>query len=267
MARNAVGIASPSLGRHLKGTSSRKKQARRERITRAKERAALVAVANSQTDLLSGLDAFRTYVCNELDVRVEAFSGPQLCESDIDACMSLLRSNMGTLYERSSWGWDEATKRAGLVDAATRVVLLRMQPTRPDLAACEDDWVIVEHPEHPPTPPPQRNVGFLHLSFTIEDERPVLYVLELQLEEEVREKGLGKFLMQLAEVLARKYGMEALMLTVFKTHKKALDFYRQKLRYAIDESSPSLWNHDADYEILSKPVEPQPQEITERTCS
>merc|ERR1719399_2742242 len=153
--------------------------------------------------------------------------------------MSLLRSNMGEMYERSSWGWDEAAKRAGFAEAATRVVLLRTQPARLELAACEDDWVVVEHPDKPPTPPPCRTVGFLHLQFTIEDERPVLYVLELQLAEDVRQQGLGKFLMQLAEVLARKYGMEALMLTVFKTHKKALDFYRHKLRYSIDESSPS----------------------------
>ena len=47
-------------------------------------------------------------------------------------------------------------------------------------------------------------VGFVHYRFVIEEELPVLYVYELQLESRVQGKGLGKFLMQLIELIAQK---------------------------------------------------------------
>lgn len=47
-------------------------------------------------------------------------------------------------------------------------------------------------------------VGFVHYRFTLEEELPVLYVYEIQLESCVQRKGLGKFLMQLIELIAHK---------------------------------------------------------------
>lgn len=45
-------------------------------------------------------------------------------------------------------------------------------------------------------------VGFVHFRFILEEEVPVLYVYELQLQHHVQGKGLGKFLMQLIEHIA-----------------------------------------------------------------
>lgn len=47
-------------------------------------------------------------------------------------------------------------------------------------------------------------VGFVHYRFTMEEDVPVLYVYELQLDPRVQGKGLGKFLMQLIELIAHK---------------------------------------------------------------
>lgn len=47
-------------------------------------------------------------------------------------------------------------------------------------------------------------VGFVQYRFIVEEEIPVLYVYELQLEPRVQGKGLGKFLMQLIELIADK---------------------------------------------------------------
>lgn len=47
-------------------------------------------------------------------------------------------------------------------------------------------------------------IGFVHYRFLIEEELPVLYIYELQLEPCAQGKGLGKFLMQLIELIARK---------------------------------------------------------------
>lgn len=47
-------------------------------------------------------------------------------------------------------------------------------------------------------------VGFLHYRFTVEEDVPVVYIYELQLESFIQNKGLGKFLMQLIELISRK---------------------------------------------------------------
>lgn len=47
-------------------------------------------------------------------------------------------------------------------------------------------------------------VGFVQYRFVLEEEIPVLYVYELQLEPRVQGKGVGKFLMQLVELMAQK---------------------------------------------------------------
>lgn len=47
-------------------------------------------------------------------------------------------------------------------------------------------------------------LGFLHFRFTLEEEIPVLYLYELQLDTSVQGKGLGKFLMQLVDLIAQE---------------------------------------------------------------
>ena len=47
-------------------------------------------------------------------------------------------------------------------------------------------------------------LGFVHYRFVLEEDFPVVYVYELQLESTAQKKGLGKFLMQLIELVARK---------------------------------------------------------------
>ena len=68
-------------------------------------------------------------------------------------------------------------------------------------------------------------VGFCHLRFDWEDDDLVLYVYEIQLIADVRQRGLGKFLMQTMELLARRAQMEAVMLTVMGTDAAARSFY------------------------------------------
>lgn len=88
----------------------------------------------------------------------------------------------------------------------------------------------------------------------LEGECTVLYVYELQLTAEYRGKGLGKFVMQLLELLANKHKMQFIMLTVFKNNDGAMRFYLDRLKYSVDETSPSRCAVDdkSSYEILSK---------------
>ena len=58
-------------------------------------------------------------------------------------------------------------------------------------------------------------VAFVHYRFVVEEDFPVLYVYELQLEKCVQGKGLGKFLMQLLELIACKvFVLEPLLIHI-----------------------------------------------------
>ncbi|KAL0415567.1 UNVERIFIED_CONTAM: N-alpha-acetyltransferase 40 [Sesamum latifolium] len=110
-------------------------------------------------------------------------------------------------------------------------------------------------------------VGFVHYRFILEEEVPVVYVYELQLEPRVQGKGLGKFLMQLIELIACKNRMGAVVLTVQRANLSAMDFYIRKLGYTISAISPSrvdpLLGLEKSYEILCKTFDNEAQAVLE----
>ena len=99
------------------------------------------------------------------------------------------------------------------------------------------------------------NVAFLSYRWDIEDGFPVMYVYELFVAESVRRMKIGQSLMLLAETLCQQNNIPKIVLTVFERNESAMRFYRQKLKYCIDDDSPSKWGHQTGYEILSKSVD------------
>lgn len=96
----------------------------------------------------------------------------------------------------SEWPTEEKVKRREMVAPEARYIFVR-EGEPPNASATEDKAPIV---------------GFVHYRFTLEEEVPVLYVYELQLEPRLQRKGLGKFLMQLIELIARKVKISILQL-------------------------------------------------------
>ncbi|GFR60799.1 N-alpha-acetyltransferase 40 [Elysia marginata] len=61
--------------------------------------------------------------------------------------------------------------------------------------------------------------------------------------------------MQILELMANKYEMKNVMLTVFKQNNVANEFFKKKLKYTVDDISPEQGIYDEEdvsYEILSK---------------
>lgn len=58
--------------------------------------------------------------------------------------------------------------------------------------------------------------GFVHYRFTLEEEVPVLYVYEIQLESRIQGKGLGEFMMQLIELIASKVRVSQSLLYLYR---------------------------------------------------
>eukprot|EP00743_Colponemidia_sp_Colp-15_P001729 GILK01001889.1.p2 GENE.GILK01001889.1~~GILK01001889.1.p2 ORF type:complete len:216 (-),score=41.74 GILK01001889.1:884-1531(-) len=168
----------------------------------------------------------------ESSFRVELF--PKLTSDHLDWCVALLSDNMKQYYE-SVWGWNEREKRKELIHEASRILLL------------------FDSTDNQPK-------AFLHFRFEVVDNKiPVLYVYEIQLSMDIRGRGVGRYLMELVEQIARTTKMKQVMLTCFKQNESAMQFYGRALGYELDPSDPSYFPEQfpggVQYCILSKRIE------------
>ena len=81
-------------------------------------------------------------------------------------------------------------------------------------------------------------VAFCHFRFDYEEDESVLYLYEIQVDDDNRSKGLGTFMIHMMELLAIRTRMEKVMLTVQAKNKRAQSFY-EKCGFEIDPSSPT----------------------------
>ncbi|XP_062849283.1 N-alpha-acetyltransferase 40 isoform X1 [Trichomycterus rosablanca] len=212
--------------------SSRAKEKKQRRL---EERAAMDAVcakvvaANKLDDPLAAFPVFKKYDRNGLNLEIECKRVTALSSITVEWAYELTRANMQTLYEQSEWGWKEREKREEMKDERAWYLLARDADSAP--------------------------VAFSHFRFDVECGDEVLYCYELQLESKARRKGLGKFLVQILQLIANSTQMKKVMLTVFKHNHGAYQFFREALQFEIDETSPSMSGCCGDeysYEILSR---------------
>ncbi|KAG5196491.1 hypothetical protein MJG53_016869 [Ovis ammon polii x Ovis aries] len=212
--------------------SSKAKEKKQKRL---EERAAMDAVcakvdaANRLGDPLEAFPVFKKYDRNGLNVSIECKRVSGLEPATVDWAFDLTKTNMRTMYEQSEWGWKDREKREEMTD--------------------DRAWYLIAW-ENRSVP-----VAFSHFRFDVECGDEVLYCYEVQLESKVRRKGLGKFLIQILQLMANSTQMKKVMLTVFKHNHGAYQFFREALQFEIDDSSPSMsgcCGEDCSYEILSR---------------
>ncbi|KAK1940664.1 N-alpha-acetyltransferase 40 [Phytophthora citrophthora] len=193
-----------------------------------------LAAANAVLDVMVDFQAFSHYARNGANVTVRGAQSKTLTETTREEIVTLFENNMKCLYEASEWGYDAAAKRTELFEVEARYLLVHGKSGEAS---------------------PDSLVGFAHFRFVEDEGALVLYLYEVQLAPSAQRQGLGKFLMQLLLLVARKHGMELMVLTVFKSNTGAMKFYRERLGFEIDETSPSACGDNSqDYEILSKSV-------------
>lgn len=100
----------------------------------------------------------------------------------------------------SEWQVEEKVKRKEMVSPEARYIFV--YETADSDANQMSESVIRRGSRNVHASDKETIVGFVHFRFTLEEEVPVLYVYELQLEPLVQGKGLGNFLMQLIELIA-----------------------------------------------------------------
>ncbi|KAF5206868.1 N-alpha-acetyltransferase [Thalictrum thalictroides] len=230
-----------------------KKIKRREILENNKAIEEIIKAASTEKDHLVAFPPFRHYNRNGLSVYLESGSGEQLSSPMKHYIQTLLKVNMKGAYG-PEWSTEEKIKRREMVAPEARYIFVRGDPNAmateifslPENKEKHNCWIGDGNPV----------VGFVQYRFVVEEDVPVAYVYELQLEGRVQGKGLGKFLMQLIELIARKSRMGAVVLTVQKANGLATNFYINKLRYMISTISPSkvnpLLGAEKSYEILCK---------------
>jgi len=214
--------------------NSKAAEKKRERLDMEKKmnwRVALVKAANSASDPLENLPSFKKYSKNEVEVEITAERVTDLDKVTQKWLMDLITTNMKKLYEESEWGWKEATKREEMFDDRAWYLIARS-------TGSEDAGKLL---------------AFAHFRFDMDYDDEVLYLYEIQLEDCVKRKGLGKFMMQVLEIMAFKADMRKIMLTCFKHNPAAQKFFKGSLKYEIDETCPEDDVYEQnDYEIISK---------------
>lgn len=226
---------------------AQKRIKRKEALERKKIVDELIRVAYSKKDHLSSLPSFHRYCTNGLSVYLESGTGDKLSSFLKQYIQQLLKVNMEGPFG-SEWPTEEKVKRREMVAWEARYIFVYRDPNSAGnkMSAFEERRNSIMR---------SSIVGFIHYRFVVEEEVPVLYLYELQLDARVQGKGLGKFLMQLIEAIAKQNGVSAVVLTVQKANLSAMKFYMTKLGYNISAMSPSrlhLTGFETNYEILCK---------------
>eukprot|EP00803_Ostreobium_quekettii_P004259 evm.model.scf_468.12 EVM.evm.TU.scf_468.12 scf_468:71324-72010(+) len=214
-------------------SKSKQKKEERKRANEAatnmhKEVVQILAAAKQDLNPFDHFLPFQIYERRGLDLKLMHYPSDTLPLSLMAWCVKLCEENMRALYE-PVWGWNKDKKSKQLMHPDSRFIVAsrRSEPNEP--------------------------LAYTNYRYEEEGGCPVLYVYELQVEKSVQRLGVGKFVMQLMELMARRNKMDAIMLTVLNQNTAGAQLY-QKLGYVVDESSPSIacpWE-ECGYEILRK---------------
>lgn len=160
---------------------------------------AAVDKANKLVDPLEPFSVFRKFNKNGLTTELSVHRVTDLDEETKLWIFNLTKRNMQEKYMQSNWTWKDSQKLEELTDEAA--------------------WYLIAK-----TPEGQK-LGFSHFRFDMDYGDEVLYCYELQLETSVQRKGLGKFMMQVLELIGFTNNMKKVVLTVLKLNPTS-DFFK-----------------------------------------
>lgn len=93
-------------------------------------------------------------------------------------------------------------------------------------------------------------LGFVNFRFDMDEVYDVVYLYEVQVDPEAQRKGIGSLLVRIVESVARENNITKVVLTSHRKNLASQRFFREKLGYTDDESSPTT--EAVSYDILSK---------------
>ncbi|KAG9196643.1 N-alpha-acetyltransferase 40 [Alternaria panax] len=194
-------------------------------------------------------------------------SALDLSKGELETCLSLVSKTSAHDYRASSVGWDPRKKREEMLDGDMMYLLVRQRPAdRSGQSSTQDTQEMKKLRTGTHWTQPSSHdciLGFTSFMFTQDDpphqDRHVLYIYEIHLEEQLRGQGLGPCLVRFVENAARACQIRKTMLTVFTANARAKSMY-ESLGYTRDDASPNdrvTRNRviQADYLIMSKSID------------
>jgi len=221
------------MGKKNKDKVKEKKAAHKAQLAQLSASQSRITAANALQDPLAPFSLFQKYNKNDIQISVTCHPVSALEASVMDWVFDLTKRNMETLYETSDWGWRDKEKKEELTE--------------------ETAWYLICKNEE------GQNVAFVHFRFDLEDDVEVLYLYEIQMEKAIRRKGLGRFLVTVLTLMAKKYEMEKIVCTVFQHNHDSMKFFKETCRFEVDETSPDAMidlDEPVCYQILCKRVRP-----------
>ena len=195
-------------------------------------RAAIFTPTGKDKDVTEGIaPAFMKYDRNGLDVVLQ-FS-PKLTAKESSWAFDICKQNMEERYDDSGYGWDDDDKRRELAEGGARFLVIRQR--------CEGKLGDM--------------VGFAHFRFTVQGDvadtmagLPVLMLWDIHLIEELQRKGLGKHVLTVLELIARREQMKMITIPVQLNDEVASAWVSKCRGYTPDESLEELVGFDAETE-------------------
>jgi GNAT superfamily N-acetyltransferase len=199
-------------------------------------RAALFEENGKDKDVTKDIaKSFMKFDRNGLDLSIEFAT--KLSKDEAKWAFDLVKETMEDKYEASGYGWDDEDKMRELTEKGTRFLIAREWPSEEGATKGEA-------------------VGIAHFRFTVQGEvidkmagEPSLYIYDLQIEDHSQRKGLGKHLLMILELIARREKMKMLSLPVqLGDHETAEWLTHVGRGWALDESLTAI-GFDADVEV------------------
>ena len=196
---------------------------------------ALKAARDASVDPLDALPPmFRAFNRGGVDGAFESATSAALAPADQLALSALLEANLAPVYGAEKWAAaGKAEKAKQLADDGSRLLILRSaaapstspaaspstSPVKEAPRAAEAEPAVEEEAESKAVEAAGGEVlAFMNYGFLIEHDVLLMTITDLHVVDspDVRRKGVGKFMMLLGEMLAKKAGMGGIMTPVLR---------------------------------------------------
>lgn len=200
-------------------------------------RAALFNPNGKDKDVTEGIaPAFLEFSRNNLNLKINFTA--KLTNDQLDYVFEMAKDNMEERYDASGYGWDDEDKERELTEDGTRFLLIR------DMNKDADD-------EN------DRIIGFVHFRFSVQGDildvmagDTCLFIWDIHLEEEYQRKGVGKHLVMLLELIARREQMAQILIPVQLQDETTSAWVQNGLKNFVSQGDAlqALLSFDADAE-------------------
>ena len=200
-------------------------------------RSALFSPNGRDKNVTEGIaPAFLSFTRNDLNLQI-SFSS-KLSNDQLDFVFEMVKDNMEDRYDASGYGWDDEDKERELTEEGTRFLLIR------DMSKDSDD-------EN------DRIVGFVHFRFSVQGDimdvmagDTCLFLWDIHLEEEYQRKGVGKHVVTLLELIARREKMSQILIPIQLQDEITSSWVTKSLKGFVSQSVAmmQLLSFDADAE-------------------